>query len=398
MSLLNDVLRDLQTRGVFGVPPLAGLQAVTEIPAHQRKRALFLPILGGVFVASAIVMWRPMTDGRWFPSFAQISDDVPAPLRSQAEPQSDAMTLMRSETVPVAATGDDLRELFSVENPAATGTISHGEFVTETAAVSPSVSTESEMVTASPRPMESSVAAETSAATTAPVFADTPPRAPESVAAVASPRPARSAAPETGTGVMRREPAADEAQGLVTRALKAMRANDLFTAESLFRAALVVESGDVEIWTYLYSVLARTSRPEAAEQALQQGLIAADEPAALAKLYARMLLDRGQKDAAISILRIHRPPAAADIEYDSFLAALLQQQGKYAEAGEIYESLLSVDPGSSSIWIGLAMSHDSLGNREDALDAFERALTAGSLKPPLARYARRRSTELKAND
>ena len=54
MSLLNDVLRDLQTRGVFGVPPLAGLQPVTDVPAHHRKRALLLPVLGGVFVASTM--------------------------------------------------------------------------------------------------------------------------------------------------------------------------------------------------------------------------------------------------------------------------------------------------------------------------------------------------------
>jgi Flp pilus assembly protein TadD len=394
MSLLNDVLRDLQTRGVFGVPPLAGLQPVAEIPAHQRKRALLLPILAGVFVASVVVLWRPVADGRWFPSFAQIAADAPA--QPQAESQSDTMTSMQIEPAAVVATGDDLRELFSVDNPVESRPASHSEFAADTAADAPTAST---IAAEMPPPPESREVTNSSPSTATPT-ALVSPQPTESVAAIESPPPTASAAPPqaTGTGVMRREPAADDAQGLVARAVKAMHSNDLFTAESMFRAALVVDSGDVEIWSYLYSVLARTSRPEAAEQVLQQGLIAADEPAALAKLYARMLLDRGEKDAAVSILKIHRPPAASDIEYDSFLAALLQQQGQYAEAGEIYELLLTVDPGSSSIWIGLAMSHDSLGNREDALAAFERALTTGSLKPPLARYARRRSTELRADD
>ena len=47
---------------------------------------------------------------------------------------------------------------------------------------------------------------------------------------------------------------------------------------------------------------------------------------------------------------------------------------------------------------GLAMSHDSLGNRADAQSAFEHALSTDSLKTPLARYARRRTEELMAYD
>ena len=87
-----------------------------------------------------------------------------------------------------------------------------------------------------------------------------------------------------------------------------------------------------------------------------------------------------------------------DTEYDACLAALLQRQGQYVRAGEIYRNLLTVEPGSGSGWIGLAMSHDSLGNRADALSAFERALGTASLKTPLARYARRRTAELQAYD
>ena len=177
-----------------------------------------------------------------------------------------------------------------------------------------------------------------------------------------------------------------------------MGGNDLRTAEHLFREALVADSGDAATWSYLYSVLVRASQPAAAERALQRGMASARQPAALAKLYARMLLDRAEKDAALSILQAHRPRAAADAEYDAFLAALLQQLGHYGEAGEIYRTLLTVEPGSGSGWIGLAMSHDSLGNRADALSAFERALGTGSLKTPLARYARRRSAELKSYD
>ena len=177
-----------------------------------------------------------------------------------------------------------------------------------------------------------------------------------------------------------------------------MRGNDLSTAERLFREALTIDPGDGATWSYLYSVLVRASKPAAAEQALRRGLISARQPAPLAKLYARMLLDRGETGAAVSILRTHRPLPASDIEYDAFLAALLQQLGQYTEAGDIYRQLLTVEPGTGSWWIGLAMSYESLGNRPEALSAFERALRAESLKIPLTRYARRRIAELQAHD
>ena len=397
MSLLNDVLRDLQTRGVFGVPPLAGLQAVTDVPAHHRKRALLLPVLGGVFVASTIVLWQPVSDGTLIASIARIFDVTSS--QAQSESQSDTMTLTQIEPAPVAATGDDLRELFVVDNAVESSAAMHTELIADPVADAAPAATASTVLFEMPPAAEAPEVTEATALTTGTAALESQPSS-ESAADLESPAPAASPAPPpaTGTNIIRREPGGADVEGIVARASKAMRANDLFTAESMFRAALVIESGDAEIWGYLYSVLVRTSRPEAAGQALRQGLVAADEPAPLAKLYARMLLDRGEKDAAVSILKIHRPPAASDIEYDSFLAALLQQQGQYAEAGEIYATLLTVDPGSGSNWIGLAMSHDSLGKRADALAAFEHALTTGSLKPPLARYARRRSTELKADD
>ncbi len=177
-----------------------------------------------------------------------------------------------------------------------------------------------------------------------------------------------------------------------------MRGDDLLSAERLFREALTIDPGDGAVWSYLYSVLVRASKPAAAEQALRRGLISAKQPAPLAKLYARLLLDHGEKDAAVGILQTHRPVGASDSEYDAFLAALLQQLGQYAEAGEIYRKLLTVEPDSGSWWIGLAMSSDSIGNRPDALSAFQRALQTDSLKTPLARYARRRAAELQAYD
>jgi len=389
MSLLNNVLRDLQGRGAYGLPPLTGLQPVTDIPDQHHKRTLLLPALAILSIAAAIVVWRPIIDGRGVLSFANIMSD--AATQPESIPQTDAEMSPQVEPTS-AATGDDLRDILSIDSGSIDNPVPRDDGVVELVADAAPASAE---VVEAPLAVE-----ESHPAAKLPVVAEslvvTQSTATKESAAVTE-SPAVIESPGTTT-ISRRETDDNDTSATVAMGLAAMRSNDLYTAERLFREALAVDSGDSAIWSYLYGALIRASKPAAAEKALQQGLVLAKEPVALAKLYARMLLDRGDKDAAVAVLKNHRPTPASDTDYDAFFGALLQQRGQYAEAGSIYENLLTAEPNSGSAWIGLAMSHDSLGNRADAVSAFESALRTGSLKTPLARYARRRTAELTAND
>jgi len=389
MSLLNNVLRDLQSRGAFGLPPLTGLQPVADIPDRHHKRTLLLPALAVLSIAAAIVVWRPIIDGRGVLSFASIMSD--AATQPESIPQTDAEMSPQVEPT-IAATGDELRDVFAVDSSSNEGAVPRDDDVVELVADTTLASAE---VIDAPLAVE-----ESHPATELPVVAESL-AVTQSTAVIESPAvtesPAVIESPGTTT-ISRRETDAKDTSATVAMGLAAMRSNDLYTAERLFREALAVDSGDSAIWSYLYGALVRASKPAAAEKALRQGLVLAKEPVALAKLYARMLLDRGDKDAAVAVLKNYRPTPASDTDYDAFLGALLQQRGQYAEAGSIYENLLTAEPNSGSAWIGLAMSHDSLGDRADAMSAFESALRTGSLKTPLARYARRRTAELTAND
>jgi tetratricopeptide (TPR) repeat protein len=375
MSLLNNVLRDLQTRGELGVEPLTGLEPVAEAPTQHRWHALLLPALAALSVASAIALWGPVTDGRWIPSFARIMVD------GDTRPQSKLQTVPKAspQAEPDLAAASDnatagnnaaIGENAATADDAAISDISRG--------VTP-INTTSDLKS----PPVDDYVADTQA--------DSPPSSQVSVESAVSPATATTLRRKTGN-------AAIAAARSAARGVAAMRGDDLLNAERLFREALTIDPGNGAVWSYLYSTLVKASKPAAAEQALRRGLISAKEPAPLAKLYARLLLDRDEKDAAVGILRTHRPVAASDTEYDAFLAALLQQLGQYAEAGEIYRKLLTVEPDSGSWWIGLAMSSDSIGNRPDALSSFQRALRTDSLKTPLARYARQRTAELQAYD
>lgn len=378
MSLLNDVMRDLQTRGVLGMPPLAGLQPVSDIPHSHQKRHLLMPVLGALTVVAAVMMWRPVNDGTWLSPLAWITGEETTPV--EAEPQ--AAFAPPAEVRPiVVATGKDLRELFDIETSA--GNPASEVPVPESAA--PAIAANEEAV---PEPDTAAIV-------------DLPAVEAQPIAAAWDMPAEEPVAPDAGasrTTILRREPGIDDVDGIMLRAQNAMRKHDLVTAEREFREALAIDPADAEKWIYVYSVLVAAARPAAAEQALQQGLSLADEPGGLAKIYARLLVDRGNKERAVGVLNTHRPAPASDTEYDAFLAALLQQTGSYAEAGDVYRSLLAVDPRSGPWLFGLAMSDDSLGNIAEALAGFDRALASGSLKPPLDRYARRRIAELQAYD
>ncbi len=345
MSLLNDVLRDLQTRGAFGPEPLTGLEPVLETHAPQKSRSMPLFMVLALAVAAFLVAWPNMMNVQRpeLPSQAVASTTT----RLLSEPAIEPQTTPPPVPQPVQLAAPETRQL---EQLAVVEVIS------------------------SPPPAALKTAVE--ARSTSTVVEESP------------------------TTIYRRnaDDRAASAASSLDKGLRALQAKNLPAAERSFQDAIDDDSADGAAWSYLYSTQMKAGNLTAAEQTLRMGLSAAKDPAALAKLYARMLLDRGNTGAAVRVLQDNRPPVASDAEYDAFLAAMLQKKGQFALAGDIYRQLLDRNPDSASLWIGLAMSSDSLGNPEDALAAFHSALRADPLKPPLARYAARRISELEAND
>lgn len=326
MSLLNDVLRDLQSRGAPEPRPLDGLAPVATV-ANRFKWPLWS--LAIVALGVAVLAWRPI-------AVAIAHDPQPAPTATVAADLPIA-------TVPVADT--------------------------------PVMDTRPADVTT---PVSSPVAAELQ-------------RMPEPEADV-------PAAPAKAVIVRRQHSQAeDRTNPPLSSGLQALQSGDLAAAERFFNDTLAIDASDTSAWVYLYQTQTRAAKVAAAEQTLRRSLSRASEPAELANLYARLLVARKETARAIAILQDYRPTTTSDRDYDAFLAALLQQQGRFSEAGSLYRELLDRDPQPGAWWVGLAMSSDSLGDRDAALAAFERALRADHLKQPLANYARRRIAELENN-
>ncbi|MBT8109062.1 MAG: tetratricopeptide repeat protein [Gammaproteobacteria bacterium] len=343
MSLLNEVLRDLQARGASEADPLAGLNPVTRSAPIMRRLAPLLWLVGAVAVALLWPLLRPE---------AQVIAASPAPaIENEAEP-----------IAPVVVTAKPKRLLPA---PAATPA-TREPAQEETRPVSP-----------------------------APVAAVPVENVEPDTLAVVD-----STTPDTATPIISRRESADPgaaATASIRRGLQALRAGKPLEAARFFEDALRTDPGNSEAWQYLYAARAGAGLQDGAEQALQRGLGASRSATPLAKLYARLLLERGDAAAAIRVLQRYRPTAASDTEYDTLLAGLLLRHQQFAAAGEIYQQLIDRDAAPGAWWIGLAMSNDSLGDRAAALAAFERALRADGLEPPLASYAQQRIAELRSN-
>ena len=350
MSLLNDVLRDLQSRGAREPRPLDGLAPVAAVRSRP-KLPLWLLVTGALAVA--VLVWRPVTvalthDRQEAPT-GTLATELPAlPAPAPAAPVVD--TTAPAPAAPVAAPPAAVPARQVVDSRPANVTLP----------VAPRVEV-------APKPATEPDAAIPSAA--------------------------------AETLIVRRHPskAEDGTSAPLGSGLQALQSGNLVAAERFFRSALAIDANNTDAWSYLYEVQVRAAKLTAAEQTLQRSLSLASEPAVLAKLYARLLVERQQTARAITVLQDHRPVATHDSDYDAFLAALLQQHGRFAEAGSLYRELLDRDPRPGAWWIGLAMSSDSLGDRAEALAAFDRALRADRLKQPLANYARRRIAELENN-
>jgi len=140
----------------------------------------------------------------------------------------------------------------------------------------------------------------------------------------------------------------------------------------------------------LAALLLNAGRMNEAASSLHEGLQLIPDAAPLAKLYARILTDQGDVVIAVAVLEQARPAVASDPEYHALLAAVYRQVGKHAQAARIYQQILLQRPAMASWWMGLALAQDAMGETTIALDAFQRAQRIGGLGSEVLKYIQTR--------
>jgi MSHA biogenesis protein MshN len=132
--------------------------------------------------------------------------------------------------------------------------------------------------------------------------------------------------------------------------------------------------------------LLEAKRTNEAATVTQAGLEINPANSGFAMVLARIGVERGDVDGALSLLKKYESAAQNNAEYHSFVAALYQRRNRHAEAIEQYEIALRLAPTAGAWWVGLGISQEASDQLKQASDSFRRAKASGNLSDELVAY------------
>jgi len=357
MSLINQVLRDLDKRHAAGTPVSAAVKtpaASRRGPGRWRIATLAAAVLVAVGGTAGAVAWTLGT--------RSVQAAAPAPATAP---------VVRPAALPASASAPT--PVVVVTAPAA--------------------------VVAAPVPSAPASAPAVSLADSWPArtLAVAPPAmvAPASIAAASEPvaKPAPSAA---DARIEKRAPARtaqERADADYQRGVAAHQHGQWQEAAAAYTAALREVPRFATARQALAGLLVAQGRGDDAVALLAEGLAMSPQHAGQATMLARLQAERGAFQQAADVLHHAAIPSAAP-EDRAFHAAVLQRLNRHAEAADLFAAAVRVTPTNGVWWMGLGISLAADGRNDTAREAFQRARSSGSLSPELAAYVDQRLRQL----
>lgn len=110
---------------------------------------------------------------------------------------------------------------------------------------------------------------------------------------------------------------------------------------------------------------------------------------------SQLFLQNKQPQAALNILQRINSDDSQDEMYLSLLAAAYQQNNDNLNSLKTYQKLLSINSEKAEYWLGLAIAYEKQGNAKQALNAYQYALNKKTLKSAIVSYINQRVSLLK---
>jgi MSHA biogenesis protein MshN len=366
MSVINQMLQDLEKRRAGATEGAAMPNQVRPLPAAPATtgRSLFVGVgVAAIVILGAAAAW-------WLKSSPAVSPSAP-----QAKPPVvPAPSALESPQVPARTPATPPHPAVAVAKTAEERA-AHPE--KKQVQLLPAVSTRAADKSIVPAPAP--------AVTTAAV----PPAAAES-----APRQRTDFAPGSINKQSRPDSPRERADVEYRRATAALSQGRADEAEEALRAALAEDATYDGARQTLVGMLVEQKRVDEAKKLLQDYLASRPNHLGFAMLLARLQLDRGDGTGAVTTISRTLPYAGDNADFLGFAAALLQRAGRHPEAAEQYRAALRVKPDAGVWWMGLAISLQASEHPGDAVDAYKRALSTGSLSPELQAFVEQKIKQL----
>jgi MSHA biogenesis protein MshN len=162
-----------------------------------------------------------------------------------------------------------------------------------------------------------------------------------------------------------------------------------------YQLALHIDPGHVLAREALVSVLQESKRNIDAENVLKEALGQDEKQTHYAMLLARLQVERNAVPLALETLERSLPYAERLADYQAFMAALLQRQGRHKDAIPYFQNALQLTPASGLWLMGLGISLQAELRKEEALDIYKRAIDTRSLSPELQAFVEQKIKEIK---
>lgn len=142
------------------------------------------------------------------------------------------------------------------------------------------------------------------------------------------------------------------------------------------------------------ALLLNLKRNDEAEGVLQRGLRRDPRDVSFAMLLARLQVERDAVPLALDTLKRNLADAKEQPDYLAFYAVLLQRQGQHADAVTYFGKALALTP-NNGVWLmGQGISLQTLQRKDEARDAYQRALDTRTLNPQLQGYVQEKIKEV----
>ncbi|MBS1228582.1 MAG: mshN [Proteobacteria bacterium] len=134
----------------------------------------------------------------------------------------------------------------------------------------------------------------------------------------------------------------------------------------------------------LVKLLLEARRVDEALQALHEGLQGQPAQLGWAMTLARLQVDRGDLAGAWQTLEFSLPAAERNADYQGFAAHVLQRLGRQREAAVYYQAATRLVPGDGRWWLGLGLAMEAEGRVSESREALLRAKQCGNLNSALS--------------
>lgn len=206
-------------------------------------------------------------------------------------------------------------------------------------------------------------------------------------------RPAETGSDDAEGEVRKSEPDVppeERARRLEAKAREALEEGDVRTARERLLNALEFDADRHAARDLLVRLALRSGDDGAARNLLAEGVARAPERPAFAKPFARLLVDSGETERALRVLRRAAPAADGDAGYHGLTAAVAQRLKRHDLAAAEYTRALEIDGSRGVWWMGLGISLRATDHPDEALAAFREARASGDLNERLDRWVQQR--------